>query len=63
MATTIKINGMSCMHCVMAVKKALGNVPGLTTLDVKVGEAKVEGPVDAAKAAIEDAGYDVVSVS
>jgi copper chaperone CopZ len=44
----------------MGVKKALANVPGLTTLDVKIGEATVEGPLDAAKTAIEGAGYDVV---
>ncbi|MGE5672463.1 MAG: cation transporter [Mycobacterium leprae] len=63
MATTIKIKGMSCMHCVGAVKKALGTLQGVTTLDVKIGEATVEAHaagIAAAKAAIEDAGYDVV---
>ncbi len=26
--TTIKIKGMSCQHCVMAVTKALGGIEG-----------------------------------
>ena len=27
--TTIKIRGMSCQHCVMAVTKALGAIDGI----------------------------------
>lgn len=62
---TIKISGMSCNHCVAGVKKALGTVPGITALDVKVGEAVVEGNIDEAKIkeAIEDAGFDVVAIA
>jgi copper chaperone CopZ len=29
METKIAIEGMSCQHCVMAVKKALGGLPGI----------------------------------
>ena len=65
MATTIKISGMTCGHCVMSVKSALKNVPGITGFDVKVGEAVIEGAVDIAKVkeAVEEEGYAVVSVS
>ncbi len=65
MTTTIKIAGMSCGHCVMSVKSALKSVPGITSMDVKVGEAVVQGDIDLAKAkaAIEEEGYEVVSVS
>ena len=47
---TVKIEGMSCQHCVKAVTKALEAIPGVT--DVKVdlarGEASFEEeqPVD-----------------
>ncbi|HWI64992.1 MAG TPA: cation transporter [Symbiobacteriaceae bacterium] len=63
MTTTIKISGMSCGHCVMHVKKALAGVSGITEAQVEVGKAVVSGEFDlgAVKAAIEDAGYDVVS--
>ncbi|MBP9020637.1 MAG: heavy-metal-associated domain-containing protein [Syntrophobacterales bacterium] len=47
---TVKVEGMSCQHCVRAVTKALEAIPGVT--DVKVdlarGEASFEEeqPVD-----------------
>ena len=60
----MKIGGMSCQHCVMAVKKALGGVPGVVQSDVQIGSATVQ--YDDAKtkqkdieAAIEKAGYKV----
>ena len=38
---TLKIKGMSCQHCVGAVKKALEKVPGLSqiTVDLQAGQA------------------------
>lgn len=60
----IAIEGMSCQHCVMAVKKALGGVPGILESNVQVGSASVK--YDDAKikkedieAKIEKAGYTV----
>lgn len=60
----MKIEGMSCQHCVMAVKKALGGVPGVVQSDVQIGSAKVQ--YDDAKikqkdieAAVEKAGYKI----
>lgn len=63
--TTVKIAGMSCNHCAMAVRKALEAVPGIRNLELKIGEAKFEGDVnlDAVKAAIEEEGYEVVEVT
>ncbi len=46
MATTVlKVGGMTCNHCVMAVTKALEKVPGVTraTVSLEKGEAVVEG--------------------
>ena len=37
----IRIEGMSCQHCVMRVKKALEGLNGVTTLNVTVGQAEV----------------------
>ncbi len=60
-----KIEGMSCNHCVMAVKKELSKLENVKVEDVQIGSAKVE--YDESKvnektfeAAIEDAGYKVV---
>jgi copper chaperone len=63
--TTIKIRGMSCGHCVMAVKKALMKVEGLKDVQVNLekGEATFaeEKPVEARliREAVEEAGYDL----
>ena len=41
---TIKIKGMSCQHCVKAVTKALGEIDGVTDVqvDLNKGEATFE---------------------
>ena len=63
---TIKIQGMTCQHCVMAVTKALGKLSGLKSLkvDLAKGEATFENPQNVSRAAIRqavvDAGYKVV---
>ena len=62
----LKIEGMSCGHCVMAVKKELGKLTGVTIESVEVGKATVQfdelavSPDRLAKA-VEEAGYRVVS--
>jgi len=39
--TTISIEGMSCQHCVMRVKKAIDGLKGINKSDVEVGQARV----------------------
>ena len=62
----LKIEGMSCGHCVMSVRKELDKLPHVTVEEVKIGSAKVqydESAVslnDLAKA-VEHAGYRVVA--
>jgi copper chaperone len=62
----IKIQGMSCQHCVMSVNKALTAVPGLTNVKVDLGkgEATFENPQNVSqekiRKAVEDAGYKVL---
>jgi copper chaperone len=61
--TKIKIDGMSCNHCVMAVTKALGTVPGVervVEVSLDRGEAVVEGSADVEQlvAVIREEGYE-----
>jgi copper chaperone len=63
----VKIDGMSCGHCVMAVRKELSRLP-LKIKDVSIGSAKVkydEAKVtyDEIKSAIANAGYSAVSIN
>jgi copper chaperone len=64
--TTIKIKGMSCQHCVMAVTKALNGIEGVkeVRVDLAKGEATFteEKPVDRIliRERIAKAGFDVV---
>jgi copper chaperone len=37
----ISINGMSCGHCVMAVKRELQKLGNVTVIDVQIGKAIV----------------------
>lgn len=59
----MRIEGMSCGHCVARVTKALQATPGVTVKDVQVGTAKVDydgtqASLDAIVQAIDRAGYD-----
>ena len=63
----IAIEGMSCAHCVSAVDRALRAVPGVATMQVRLGEATlaldpdaapVERTVSAALDAVRDVGYE-----
>jgi len=58
----LKIEGMTCGHCVMGVKQALAAVPGVqgtVEVDLASGRAKVDGSADAAAliAAVVEEGY------
>ena len=64
MKKLIKIDGMSCQHCVMSVKKALERISGVSSVDVSIGNAKVtfDGSKtnrDELAKAVVDAGYKV----
>ena len=68
MEKMLKIKGMMCSHCVMHVQKALAAISGVQEVSVsledksaqvKLGQSAAE---DAFKAAIEDAGYQLVDI-
>lgn len=61
-----KVEGMSCGHCVMAVKKELLKLDKVKIDDVQIGKVKVsynenEIGEDIIKKAIEEAGYTVLN--
>jgi copper chaperone CopZ len=64
MITRIKIDGMSCQHCVRAVFTSLTAVEGIARADVSIGAAEVEHDglvtVERLREAIGVAGYSVV---
>lgn len=64
---TLKIEGMTCSGCVASVQRVLTALDGVTRADVSLDsrQATVSYEPDRVtpddlKAAIEDAGYDVV---
>lgn len=59
---TLEISGMSCGHCVAAVKSALNAAPGVAVQDVTIGSATVklepQTSPDIAVEAVREAGYE-----
>lgn len=60
----LKISGMSCGHCVNAVKDALSELDGVDVRRVEIGSATVDyDPARTSRAAIEgaieEAGYQL----
>jgi copper chaperone CopZ len=66
MKTTLKIEGMSCEHCVRHVTGALEGLPGVkkALVSLKEGTAVVDHEeavgLEAMKFAVDEAGYEVV---
>ena len=67
--TDVKITGMTCGHCVASVQEEVGELPGVTAVDVDLVKDGVstavvtsETELDPAqvRAAVEEAGYSVV---
>ena len=63
------VTGMTCAHCVASVTEEVEEIPGVTDVQVDLvaggtstARVSAEGPVDdaAVRAAIAEAGYDVV---
>ncbi len=65
--SALKVEGMSCMHCVNAVKTSVSSLPGISKVDIDLAEKTVAVVYDTDKVniekikdKIEDAGYEVV---
>jgi copper chaperone len=63
--TVIIVKGMTCGHCVSAVREEIGSLPGVTRVDVDLstGTARITAdplPGEAAlRAAVDRAGYEI----
>ncbi len=67
MTKILDVEGMTCKHCVMHVTQALKELAGVTKVQVDLATKKavVEGTNlddSAMKAAVADAGYEVVAI-
>ena len=66
--TVLRVDGMSCEHCVKAITKAVGALSGVANVSVNLNAKTVtvehdpaQSPLEKIKLEIEDQGYDVVS--
>ncbi|NKY34386.1 heavy-metal-associated domain-containing protein [Nocardia speluncae] len=65
--STYTVSGMTCDHCVQAVKTEIGKIDGVTSVDVDLASGRVV--VDTAAeiadsdiaAAVDEAGYELAS--
>ncbi|RJQ92286.1 heavy-metal-associated domain-containing protein [Amycolatopsis panacis] len=64
---TYTVEGMTCAHCVGAVKEEVGELTGVNSVEVDLGSGAVkvtsEQPLaqDAVEAAVTEAGYRLVA--
>lgn len=58
---TYTVSGMTCDHCVRSVTEEVGELAGVTSVDVDLasGRLTVDGdvPPEAVRSAVEEAGY------
>jgi copper chaperone len=61
------VTGMTCEHCVGAVREEVGRLPGVTDVAVDLASGRVtvtsEGPVAIkdVRAMVDEAGYELAS--
>lgn len=65
--TTLKVQGMSCGHCVNSIESNVGQLNGVQSVKVHLAEGKVDIAFDTAVVSlqqitdvIEEQGYDIV---
>ena len=65
MITYVRVEGMTCQHCVRAVFTALAGVEGIRRADVRIGSIDLEHDgsvtIDQLGAAVELAGYSIAT--
>ena len=64
----LEVSGMSCGHCVGAVREALAGVPGVKVDEVNIGSASVtfdetKTTVSDLVDAVSDAGYEATEAA
>ena len=64
---SVTVSGMTCGHCASSVREEVGNIPGVTAVDVDLATGKVTVDSDqgveptAIQDAVEEAGYQLAS--
>lgn len=67
MQTTYTVSGMTCGHCVNSVQSEVGQIDGVTDVQVDLANSAVtvtsDQPLDetAVRAAVDEAGYELVN--
>jgi copper chaperone len=62
---TYTVAGMTCQHCVNSVKEEVGQLDGVSTVDVDLESGRVtvtsDAPLEVARVrdAVEEAGYEL----
>lgn len=61
-----RVQGMTCSHCVAAVRDEVGGVQGVDAVEVDLDSGRVtvrgtEFSDDAVREAVDEAGYELVS--
>ena len=65
--STYTVSGMTCEHCVGAVRNEVSRIPGVTDVAVDLSSGQVtvtsESPVaaDDVRAMVDEAGYELAS--
>lgn len=65
-SASYKVKGMTCGHCVSSVASEIGRIDGVSGVDIDLATGNVvvssDGPVevDLVRAAVDEAGYEVV---
>lgn len=65
MKETLKVEGMSCNHCVNSIETSVGELTGVSTVTVDLGNSEVSVEFDNAatfvqiKETIEEQGFDI----
>ena len=68
-STVLKIEGMTCDHCVHSIQEALSGIPGVKKAEVSLSQKKAvitsDSPIDISNAifAVEQEGYKAQLVS
>jgi len=64
---TVTVTGMTCGHCASSIRDEVGDIPGVTAVDVDLATGKVTvdsehevGP-ESIRNAVEEAGYQLAS--
>jgi copper chaperone len=66
--TILNVDGMSCEHCVKAITKAVGALPGVESVAVSLESKTVtvehdttQASLEKIKSEIEEQGYDIIA--